>query len=82
VCQIYLAAYTFFRFWLEFIRLYPRVAFGLTGIQLICMGVWVWLGLMRVIVVNRLRIPGPSQVIEHDFFHLIISSDFFSRYRH
>lgn len=42
---IYFASYTFFRFWLEYIRLYPRIFIGLTGIQLICIGVWVWLAL-------------------------------------
>ncbi|KAA3658757.1 MAG: hypothetical protein DWQ04_24145 [Chloroflexi bacterium] len=42
---IYFAAYTLFRFWLEFIRLYPPIAFGLTGIQLICISVWVWLAI-------------------------------------
>jgi len=40
---LYLAAYTFFRFWLEFIRTYPRLYGGLTGIQLICVAVWAWL---------------------------------------
>jgi phosphatidylglycerol:prolipoprotein diacylglycerol transferase len=44
---LYLAAYTFFRFWLEFIRLYPPVALGLTGVQYICLGVLVWQGLRR-----------------------------------
>jgi phosphatidylglycerol:prolipoprotein diacylglycerol transferase len=43
--NVYLASYTFFRFWLETIRLYPRLLWGLTGIQLICIGVWVWLAL-------------------------------------
>lgn len=33
---LYLACYAFFRFWLEFIRLYPKVLLGLTGIQLFC----------------------------------------------
>lgn len=41
---LYFAAYTFFRFWLEYIRLYPRLLWGLTGIQLICITVWLWLG--------------------------------------
>jgi phosphatidylglycerol:prolipoprotein diacylglycerol transferase len=35
----YLAAYAFFRFWLEFIRLYPRLIFGFTGIQLLCLAI-------------------------------------------
>jgi phosphatidylglycerol:prolipoprotein diacylglycerol transferase len=42
----YLAGYAFFRFWLEFIRLYPKVALGLTGIQFLCLammfGVAIW----------------------------------------
>lgn len=42
---LYFAIYTFFRFWLEYLRLYPKVAFGLTGIQLICVAVWLWLGI-------------------------------------
>lgn len=42
---LYFASYAFFRFWLEFIRLYPVVAFGMTGVQLICLGVLLWQGL-------------------------------------
>jgi phosphatidylglycerol:prolipoprotein diacylglycerol transferase len=42
---LYFASYAFFRFWLEFIRLYPPVALGLTGIQYICLGVLAWQGL-------------------------------------
>jgi phosphatidylglycerol---prolipoprotein diacylglyceryl transferase len=43
--HIYLASYAFFRFWLEFIRLYPPVAFGLTGIQYLCLGILLWLAI-------------------------------------
>jgi phosphatidylglycerol:prolipoprotein diacylglycerol transferase len=43
--HFYLASYAFFRFWLEFIRLYAPVAFGLTGVQYLCLGVLVWQGL-------------------------------------
>ena len=42
---LYFIAYAFFRFWLEFIRLYRPVAFGLTGVQVMCLGVLVWQGL-------------------------------------
>ncbi len=41
--HLYLGSYAFFRFWLEFIRLYPPVAFGLTGIQYLCLGILLWL---------------------------------------
>lgn len=41
---LYFGAYALFRFWLEFIRIYPRVAFGLTGAQLLCLGILGWLG--------------------------------------
>jgi prolipoprotein diacylglyceryltransferase len=37
--HLYLAAYAFFRFWLEFISDYPRIAFGLTGVQLLCLAI-------------------------------------------
>jgi phosphatidylglycerol:prolipoprotein diacylglycerol transferase len=40
----YFAGYACFRFWLEFIRLYPPVAFNLTGAQYICLGILVWQG--------------------------------------
>jgi phosphatidylglycerol:prolipoprotein diacylglycerol transferase len=42
---LYLAGYTFLRFWLEFIRTYPRLYGGLTGIQVICIAVWIWLAI-------------------------------------
>lgn len=35
----YLSAYAFFRFWLEYIRLYPHLIFGLTGIQVLCLAI-------------------------------------------
>lgn len=44
----YFACYAFFRFWLEFIRVYPAVFLGLTGIQWLCLGSlvvlagWFW----------------------------------------
>ena len=42
---LYFVAYAVFRFWLEFIRLYPPVALGLTGAQYLCLGILVWQGL-------------------------------------
>jgi len=41
----YLACYASFRFWLEFIRIYPEVALGLTGIQYQCLVILVGVGL-------------------------------------
>ncbi len=47
---LYLAAYAFFRFWLEFMADYPPIAFGLTGVQLLCLailagqGIALWRG--------------------------------------
>lgn len=41
----YFASYAFFRFWLEFIRVYPQIAFGLTGVQYLCLGVLSCLGI-------------------------------------
>jgi len=41
---LYFACYALFRFWLEFIRLYPPVLLGLTGIQVLCLGGLVWQG--------------------------------------
>jgi prolipoprotein diacylglyceryltransferase len=37
--HLYFAAYAFFRFWLEFISDYPPIAFGLTGVQLLCLAI-------------------------------------------
>ena len=42
---LYYALYTVFRFGLEYIRLYEKVFLGLTGIQVICVAVWIWLGI-------------------------------------
>ena len=42
---IYFATYAFFRFWLEFLRVYPPIMFGLTGIQYLCLGILIWLGI-------------------------------------
>jgi len=42
---LYSCAYTFFRFWLEFISDYPRIAFGLTDAQLLCLAILVWQGI-------------------------------------
>ena len=45
---LYFAGYAFFRFWLEFIRVYPPIIFGLTGVQYLCLGtllglsIWFW----------------------------------------
>ena len=36
---LYFAAYAFFRFWLEFMADYPLIAFGLTGVQLLCLAI-------------------------------------------
>jgi prolipoprotein diacylglyceryltransferase len=58
---LYFAIYAFFRFWLEFISDYPPIVFGLTGVQLLCLGILIWqgIGLWRV----RARSPGalPTQ---------------------
>lgn len=48
---LYFAVYAFFRFWLEFISDYPPIAFGLTGVQLLCLTILVW----QVIVLWRER---------------------------
>ena len=42
---LYFAAYAFFRFWLEFISDYPPIAFGLTGVQLLCLAILVGQGI-------------------------------------
>jgi phosphatidylglycerol---prolipoprotein diacylglyceryl transferase len=42
---LYFAAYAFFRFWLEFIRVYPVVALGLTGAQFLCLASLAGLGI-------------------------------------
>jgi phosphatidylglycerol:prolipoprotein diacylglycerol transferase len=42
---LYFAAYAIFRFWLEFLRVYPPIAFGLTGAQYLCMAILAWLGI-------------------------------------
>ena len=50
---LYLAAYAFFRFWLEFMADYPPIAFGLTGVQVLCLailagqGIGLWRGRVR-----------------------------------
>jgi phosphatidylglycerol---prolipoprotein diacylglyceryl transferase len=41
---LYFASYALFRFWLEFIRVYPVVVLGLTGAQYLCLGILAWLG--------------------------------------
>jgi prolipoprotein diacylglyceryltransferase len=41
---LYFASYALFRFWLEFIRVYPVVALGLTGAQYLCLGILAGLG--------------------------------------
>jgi prolipoprotein diacylglyceryltransferase len=42
---LYLAAYAFFRFWLEFMADYPPIAFGLTGVQVLCLAILVGQGI-------------------------------------
>jgi len=48
----YMAAYALFRFFLEFIRVYPPLALGLTGIQFLCLamllGIGAWFGRRHV----------------------------------
>ncbi|RME51546.1 MAG: hypothetical protein D6796_00605 [Caldilineae bacterium] len=44
---LYFACYALFRFGLEFIRLYPRGLFGLTGIQYLCLGILLSLAIWR-----------------------------------
>jgi phosphatidylglycerol:prolipoprotein diacylglycerol transferase len=64
---LYFASYTFFRFWLEFIRTYPRLYGGLTGIQLICIAVWVWLVIwwwrQRSIASKSASVGGRKEVV-------------------
>ena len=55
--HLYLASYAFFRFWLEFIRLYPPVAFGLTGISIPLPGNPALVG---DLVVETARPPGEN----------------------
>jgi len=69
---LYFAAYAFFRFWLEFIADYPPVAFGLTGVQLLCLailavqGIGLWRerarrrGALPAHFVCEQRPPGPT----------------------
>jgi prolipoprotein diacylglyceryltransferase len=45
VLYLYFAAYAFFRFWLEFLADYPPIAFGLTGVQLLCLAILIWQGI-------------------------------------
>jgi phosphatidylglycerol:prolipoprotein diacylglycerol transferase len=40
--HLYFLAYAGFRFWLEFIRVYPPVLFGLTGAQFFCLVILAW----------------------------------------
>jgi prolipoprotein diacylglyceryltransferase len=40
--HLYFAAYAVFRFWLEYIRVYPPIAVGLTGVQWLCIAIVVW----------------------------------------
>ena len=42
---LYFAVYAFFRFWLEFMADYPRIAFSLTGVQLLCLAILVGQGI-------------------------------------
>lgn len=44
--DLYITAYAFFRFWLEFISDYPPIAFGLTGVQFLCLAILVWQGIV------------------------------------
>ncbi len=41
---VYVSSYAFIRFWLEFIRVYPKIFLGLTGIQLFCAALLLVLG--------------------------------------
>jgi prolipoprotein diacylglyceryltransferase len=52
-----LACYAFFRFWLEFIRVFPKVALGLTGIQLLCLAILFGVGLWVVRDLSNTRAP-------------------------
>ena len=42
---LYLTAYAFFRFWLEFMADYPPIAFGLAGVQVLCLTILVGRGI-------------------------------------
>ena len=59
---LYFVAYAVFRFWLEFIRLYPPVALGLTGAQYLCLGILVWQGLRWW----RRRAERGAKILRHD----------------
>jgi prolipoprotein diacylglyceryltransferase len=56
---VYFATYAAFRFALEFIRVYPPIALGLTGAQYLCLGILAWLGIYAL---RRRGVPGwPAQ---------------------
>lgn len=54
----YFASFAFARFWLEFIRLYPKWLWGMTGIQWLCIGLFIG----SVVGLWRLR---PSAAVAH-----------------
>lgn len=56
---LYFACYAAFRFGLEFIRVYPPIAFGLTGIQYMCLALLLWLGIYALR--RRPRPAAPAQ---------------------
>ena len=60
---LYFGCYAVFRFSLEYIRTYPVVAFGLTGIQYMCLTIITWLGgyLLRRALRPAAPIAGASQ---------------------
>jgi prolipoprotein diacylglyceryltransferase len=43
--HLYFVVYAAFRFWLEYIRVYPPIALGLTGAQWFCLVILAWQGL-------------------------------------
>lgn len=40
--HIYFLSYALFRFWLEYLRVYPVVVAGLTGAQILCLAILAW----------------------------------------
>lgn len=59
---LYFLVYTIVRFFLEYIRIYPRLYGGLTGIQVICIAVWIWLAIWWLWQARRPQ--EPAEVVE------------------
>jgi phosphatidylglycerol:prolipoprotein diacylglycerol transferase len=46
--HIYFISYAFFRFWLEYLRVYTIVAAGLTGAQILCLAILAWQAIRHI----------------------------------